>query len=268
VAIEGLDFDLSPGSVTVAGEWLVHSGSQMRATPLGGSAPELDTGTELPFGRGCGGFASATPDHWWSYDCSPGTSRIAEVSLIDHTPRAAFAIPPGAWPVGDTEAGLLVVAMGGGAYLADDAGAFRRIADGLASGRVGARLLVTSCDDRLECRHELLDPVTGDRVATDGRLVLAYGFIGREAASTPDGSVSVVFSYEPEGPVVLVIDATTGFVTAAPRSDGGDFDGAGAISPDGSWVFWSSNGLVYGWHVGDPDIVEFDLDGRTLVGGY
>jgi hypothetical protein len=238
------------------------------AVPLGGGALEPVTGIGLPLGGGCGGFASATPDHWWSYACSEPSATVTEISLADHTRGISLTVPPNALVLGDSDAGLLVSASGGGAYIAHDDGSIERIAEGFVNGRLGAGLLVTSCDDHLVCRFEILDPVTGGRVDIDLEIPGGFGYLGDASATTPDGSVAVLLKYDQRGPVVLVVDVRTGSGLVAPVGDPADFDGGAAISPDGTWVFWSANGLVHGWHVGDGDVVEVDLAGRALIGGY
>ena len=62
----------------------------------------------------------------------------------------------------------LVVAGGGDAFVVDVDGAVRRVAEGVPFAVLGERILVTRCDDELDCAAVAVDPATGDEQAVPG----------------------------------------------------------------------------------------------------
>jgi hypothetical protein len=262
--------EIYPGSVGVTDGWaIVSSGRGTLAVPL------LSAGEPTRLGDGsCGGFASARPGHGWIYQCSGPIQELHEISLATGETVDTFTLPIAfASVLGDSEDGLIVSAPGG-VYLAQDADTFRRISDGVGSTMLGeGMVLLTSCDDRLVCQAQIVDVVTGGERSVDvpvtGGLGFGFGFGSGSGGSRVSGTRAVFVMYGELGPELRVIDVASGEVFEPPGQDrGAGFDGVTVLSPDGSWVFWSASGSVRGWHVGDPDIIDFDLDGRTLIAGY
>ncbi len=262
---EDIGENLYPGSVRVQDGWIVASTDTITAIPVEGGEPRrVGSG-------GCGGFPSAEPGHWWIYQCDGPVQELREIRLDDGVGVGTFT-PPFPIPVsGDSNAGLVITAPGG-VYVADGDGDIRRVSDGSGGVVLGSHVLVTSCNERLECEMLLVDPVTGDSRPVDVPLTAGFGFYGGSVASIA-GSRFVSVTYDGQGPLVQVIDVESGEVFDLPESSDIDrfgFDGVTVLSPDGRWLFWLSGGTVRAWLVGGPDVIDLDLDlsGRTFIGGY
>ncbi len=264
---EDIAEEVYPGSVRVYDGWIVSSANETLAIPIDGGEPRRIAG------GGCGGFPSAQPGHWWTYDCSGPTQALSEIRLDDGEVVATYT-PPFPAPVsGDSDAGLVISAPGG-VYVVDDAGDISRVSDGSGGVVLGSHVLVTSCDERLACEMLLVDLVTGDGRPVDVPLTPGFGYYGGQVASVA-GSRAVSVTYDEQGPLVQVIDVVSGEVFDLPENSDIDrfgFDGVTVLSPDGRWLFWASGGTVSAWLIGDPDVIELDSDlrrgGRTFIGGY
>ncbi len=259
---ENLGDELYPVCCMVHDGWVVTlSGRPVLAIPLAGGG-----GEPVPLGDACGGFPSATPGRWWVYECTEdGRPELREVDLADGTvtgearppasSRVYFAVPDG-----------LVIGAGGGLYVGQD-GTFDQIATGKVEAVLGRIILLSECDEALRCTTTLFDPATGERRPAAFLDALNWpGVSFGEPFSAEAAGRQVVVIYTGGPPEYRLFDSTTGELISLP--DQGGQLGAAALSPDGQWVFWSSGAAVRGWHVGDPDTVAIDLDGRTLVSGY
>ena len=167
----------------------------------------------LPPGLGRGGviLPGPQPDQVWI----SGTSRFSNrgemllASLSAGWVRVQAGLPAVTHgPVQSDGAGSYLVGSTGGTYVRVPGG-YRRISTGTALAASRGSLLSAECDQRLQCRHLLVDRRTGSRRPVDLLPTLNAGLA--LVSLSPDGRyAAVAYRLATQSPALHLIDLRTG----------------------------------------------------------
>jgi hypothetical protein len=207
-----------------------------RAVP-GYQVPDGKAAAPLPSALGHGGLVLPGPEPgqvWVS-----GTSRFSSrgemllASLSAGWLRVQASLPAVTYgPVQPDGAGSYYIASAGGTYVRVPGG-YRRISTGSVLAASPRSLLTADCDERLRCRHALVDRRSGKIRAV--RLLPSVNAGLALVSLSPDSRyVAVGYRLGTQSPMLHVIDLATG----ADRQVQTPFDSG---LPNGS-VVWSPNG--------------------------
>ena len=236
----------TPAPPVTAGGWvsLLATGTGVLVRPVRGTAgyqvPNGKPAEPLPPALGRGGvmLPGPEPDQVWISGTSRFSSRgeMLLASLSAGWIRVQASLPADiTGPVQSDGAGSYYVGSTGGTYVRVPGG-YRRISTGSVLAASRGSLLSAECDQRLQCRHLLVDRRTGSRRPV--RLLPTLNAGLALVSLSPDARyAAVAYRLGTQSPALHVIDLRTGVdreVAAAP--DAAVATGSVAWSPNSDYL--------------------------------
>jgi hypothetical protein len=184
----------------------------VRAVP-GYQVPDGQPAAPLPRALGQGGLIlpGPQPDQLWITSTSRYSTRgeMLLASLSSGRVRIQAGLPADTYgSVRPDGAGSYYVGSTGGSYLRVPGG-YRRISTGTVLAATGQSWLSAECDQRLRCRHLLVDRRNGAR--REVRLLPSFDAVVTLVSLSPDSRyAAVAYRLGTQSPALHVIDLTTG----------------------------------------------------------
>jgi hypothetical protein len=191
-----------------------------------------------PLGQGGLVLPGPEPDQLWITSTSRYSTRgeMLLASLSSGWVRVQAGLPAHSYgQVRPDGAGSFYIGATGGSYLRVPGG-YRRISTGTVLAATGRSWLSAECDQRLRCRHLLVDRHSGAR--REVRLLSSFDAVVALVSLSPNSRyAAAAYRLGTQSPALHVIDLATGTDReVAARFDSGLAEGSLVWSPNGDYL--------------------------------